>query len=108
MKIAAITAAIALLASTAAFAQTPESNQTIHQRKYNQQQRIGQGVRSGQLTPRETGHLEHQEGAINREQHAMRAADNGHLTRSDRKTLHAQQNQESRRIARDKHNGRVD
>jgi Spy/CpxP family protein refolding chaperone len=108
MKIVTIAAAATLLLSTAAFAQTPESNRTINNRKFDQQQRIGQGVRSGQLTPRETQHLEHQEGAINREEHAMRAADNGHLTRSDRRTLHAQQNQESRRIYRDKHNGRVD
>ena len=94
MKIAALTAAAALLVSTAAFAQTPESNRTINQRKNNQQQRIGQGVQSGQLTPRESSHIEHQEGAINREEHNMRAADNGHLTRSDRRTLHSQQNQE--------------
>ncbi len=107
MKIATLTAAAALLISTAAFAQTPESNRTINQRKYDQQQRIGQGVRSGQLTPRETAHVEHQERAINHEERNMRAADNGHLTRSDRKTLHAQQNQESRRIYRDKHNSRV-
>ncbi|MBE7182655.1 MAG: hypothetical protein INR71_15860 [Terriglobus roseus] len=107
MKIAAVAAAAALLVSTAAFAQTPESNQTINQRKGDQQQRIGQGVESGQLTARETGHLEHQENAINREEHNMRAADNGHLTRSDRQTLHAQQNQESRRIYRDKHNARM-
>ena len=37
----------------------------------------------------------------------MRAQDNGHLTKTDRKTLHQQQNQESRRIYRDKHNGTV-
>lgn len=36
----------------------------------------------------------------------MRAEDNGHLTRQDRKTLRTQQNQESKRIYRDKHNGR--
>ena len=37
----------------------------------------------------------------------MRAQDNGHLTSQDRKTLNHQQNVESRRIYRDKHNGRV-
>jgi hypothetical protein len=37
----------------------------------------------------------------------MRAQDNGHLTKADRKTLHQQQNQESRRIYRAKHNGKV-
>ncbi len=37
----------------------------------------------------------------------MRAQDNGHLTKQDRKTLTHQQNVESRRIYRDKHNARV-
>ena len=41
---------------------------------------------------------------INREESRMRARDNGHLTRHDRKTLRRQQNHESRRIFRDKHN----
>ena len=36
----------------------------------------------------------------------MRAEDNGHLTAQDRHTLAAQQNQESKRIYRDKHNAR--
>ena len=32
---------------------------------------------------------------------------NGHLTKQDRSTIHKQQNQESRRIYRDKHNSKV-
>lgn len=79
----------------------------INQRKENQQDRIGNGVKSGQLTAGETSHLEKQESAINREEHNMRSQDNGHLTKQDRRTIHQQQNQESRRIYRDKHNARV-
>jgi hypothetical protein len=89
---------------------TPTAGQhdyNINQRKENQQDRIGQGVKSGQLTPGETSRLEHQEAGINKEERGMRAQDNGHLTKTDRKTLHQQQNQESRRIYRDKHNGKV-
>ncbi len=78
----------------------------INQRKENQQDRIGQGVKSGQLTAGETSHLEHQQAGINKEERGMRAQDNGHLTTQDRKTIHQQQNQESRRIYRDKHNAR--
>lgn len=107
MRIPAIAAAAALLISTAVFAQTPESNRTIQARKAEQQRRIGLGLESGQMTTREAAHVEHQERAVNREERNMRAADNGHLTRSDRQTLHAQQNAESRRIYRDKHNDRV-
>ena len=96
----ALTAAL-VLAPSAAFAQ---SGGPIYQREDNQQDRIAQGVRSGQLTPRETSHLERQEGRINREEHYLRAHDNGHLTRHDRHILNRQQNRESHRIYRDKHN----
>jgi hypothetical protein len=100
------------LAPAAIYAQstTPipgQNDYNINQRKADQQQRIGQGVQSGQLTAGETSHLEHQEAGINREERGMRAQDNGHLTKSDRQTIHQQQNQESRRIYRDKHNNKV-
>jgi hypothetical protein len=80
---------------------------TINQRKENQQDRIAQGVRSGQLTAGETGHLEGQEAAFNREERGMRAADGGHLTGGDRAVLNHQQNRMSREIYNKKHNGRV-
>jgi hypothetical protein len=100
------------LAPAAILAQTTtptpgQHDYNINQRKENQQDRIAQGVKSGQLTPGETSRLEHQEAGINKEERGMRAQDNGHLTKTDRKTLHQQQNQESRRIYRDKHNGKV-
>jgi hypothetical protein len=101
------------LAPAAIFAQTtttptpaPAKPATINQRKENQQDRIAQGVKSGQLTAGETAHLEHQEAGINKEERGMRAQDNGKLSKQDRKTLNKQQNQESRRIYRDKHNAR--
>jgi hypothetical protein len=101
MKLAslALTAAL-VLAPAAAFAQSG----TIYQRKDNQQDRISQGVRSGQLTPRETSHIERQESRINREENHMRGQDHGRLTRQDRRVLTRQQNRESNRIYRDKHN----
>lgn len=111
MKIVNVFLASALVIAPAALlAQTPTPgahDYDINQRKADQQQRIGNGVRSGQLTAGETGRLEHQEAGINHEERGMRAQDNGHLTRQDRKTIHAQQNQESRRIYRDKHNANV-
>ncbi len=116
MKFASIAFAAALtFAPVALFAQakpveptpTPKHHATINQRKENQQDRIAQGVKSGQLTAGETSHLEHQEAGINKEEAGMRAEDNGKLTTQDRKTLHTQQNRESKRIYRDRHNARV-
>lgn len=102
--------AVVFAQSAPAPAATPtpgKHDYNINQRKENQQDRVANGVKSGQLTAGETAHLEKQESAINREEHSMRAQDNGHLTKQDRKTIHQQQNQESRRIYRDKHNARV-
>jgi len=86
---------------------TKHERHHINARKENQQDRIAQGVKSGQLTAGETAKLEKQEAGINKEERGMRAEDNGHLTAQDRRTLATQQNQESKRIYRDKHNGSV-
>jgi hypothetical protein len=102
-------AAAIVVAPAAAFAAGPHRPlHHINQRKVDQQDRIAQGVKSGQLTPGETGKLEHQEAGINKEERGMRAQDNGHLTKQDRETLTKQQNAESRRIYADKHNGKTD
>ena len=101
MKLSLVATALLALSTTGVFAQN------IQQRKFNQQERIGQGVRSGQLTAGETRNLEGREASINHEEHAMRRADDGRLTRGDRAALNRRQNHVSRSIYRDKHNGRV-
>ncbi|MBZ5645040.1 MAG: hypothetical protein LAO19_19945 [Acidobacteriia bacterium] len=79
---------------------------TINERKENQQDRIANGVNTGQLTARETANVETKESALNKEEHHMRADDNGHLTAADRARLDHQQNKLSRQIYAKKHNGR--
>ena len=81
-----------------------QSNQEINARKENQQDRIAQGVKSGQLTAGETSRLEGREAHINRQEARMRAADGGHLTQADRTKINREQNRTSRAIYRDKHN----
>jgi hypothetical protein len=77
---------------------------SINQRLENQQDRIGQGVESGQLTPRETSRLENREARIDREIRHDRRADGGRLTQSERAQINSQLNHTSRQIYRDKHN----
>ena len=89
------------------FAQIAPAPGTEHARNQDQQQRIGQGVRSGQLTRGETSHLESRERSIHNEKRNMRAANHGRLTARDRRVLNRRQNRTSAAIARDKHNGRV-
>lgn len=104
-------AALFVLCAPGVFAQSAttapvQKKATIQQRKENQQDRIAQGVKSGQLTPGETARLERQQKSINREERGMRKADNGHLTAADRKALNRRQNRASRNIYRKKHNDR--
>jgi hypothetical protein len=80
---------------------------TINQRKENQQDRVANGVQSGQMTAHEAANTERKETDVNKEEHQMRKLDNGHLTAADRATLNQQQNQLSRQIYRDKHNAAV-
>jgi hypothetical protein len=113
MKIIKVILQSAVLIATvmpAAFAQQAAPNNdppTINERKENQQDRIANGVQSGQLTAGETRNLETKEAALNKEEHGMRAADDGHLTAGDRATLNHRQNKLSRQIYNKKHNGRV-
>jgi hypothetical protein len=95
------------LAAAAQTAQTAPAPGTAAQRKANQQARIAQGVKSGQLTAHETANLETREGSVNKEEHAMRAADNGKLTAADRTAINNRQNKISNSIYKDKHNDAV-
>ncbi len=79
--------------------------QSVYQREYNQQERIGQGVRSGALTPRETGHLERQEVGVRREIARDRFYNRGRLTGYERARIECQESRLSNEIYRDKHNG---
>jgi len=81
---------------------------SVNGRRFNQQGRIAQGVRSGQLTPGETSHLENRESNINHEVAADRRANGGKLTPQEHKQVQHQQNQASRKINQDKHNNKTE
>jgi hypothetical protein len=91
--------------TTPAPATTPAPKPTVAQRKENQQDRIAQGVKSGQLTAGETANLETKEAAINGETKADRAANGGKLTAAEKTQINKQQNGVSKQIYADKHNG---
>ncbi|HUB52627.1 MAG TPA: hypothetical protein VL986_10785 [Terracidiphilus sp.] len=108
-------AAAALIATGSAFAQqtqpapaaqtTPNKPApTVNQRRQNQQNRIANGVQSGQLTAGETKNIEGREANLNREIKDDRSADNGKLTQQERQQVNRQQNNLSKSIYTDKHN----
>jgi hypothetical protein len=99
------------MAGIVAFAQDPSSTSAdpklkteVGLRKENQQDRIAQGVHSGELTAGETSKLESKEAAINGETRADRAANGGKLTAAEKAQVNKQQNQVSKQIYQDKHN----
>jgi hypothetical protein len=94
------------MAATSACAQSqdPQPKTEIGQRKENQQDRIANGVQSGQLTAGETANLEKKEAAINKETAADRAANGGKLTAAEKAQINRQQNRLSNQIYKDKHN----
>jgi hypothetical protein len=83
----------------------PEPRTEIGARKQAQQQRIGEGIENGSLTPGEAARLEKKEVKLNQETRAMRAENGGRLTPADKAKVHHQQNHLSRQIHHQKHDG---
>lgn len=73
----------------------------VNARQQNQQQRVRQGVRSGELTRRETRALAGEQRDIRQLERAYKS--DGKLTRAERVDLHHEQNQASRHIYNQKH-----
>ena len=97
--------AVAFALAFAAAAQAQEQGAAVEtQRDANQQNRIEQGLQSGQLSTKEAGQLERQEQHIDR-QEAHDLKQGGALTPQEKARINREQNQVSRNIDRDKHNG---
>lgn len=89
--------ALALAQATPATPATPG----IDKRQANQERRIQQGVKSGQLTGREAARLEQREAKIQTNKQADMA--DGKVTAQERRKLQREQNRTSRAITRQKH-----
>jgi len=87
--------------ATHATAANPAATPGIDARQARQEQRIDQGVASGQLNQLETRRLDREQGAINRAENKAKA--DGTLTAQERKRLHHMQNHASHDIRRQKH-----
>lgn len=100
--IASLVVSSLLVAGTAA---ATEQTPRVDKRQENQAQRIGQGVRSGELTYRETKRL------VNGQQHVRklerRAKADGDVTAAERARLEAANDRQSKRIYRQKHDAQT-
>jgi hypothetical protein len=97
-----IAAALGSLFASVAMAQTTGSE---IQRDINQQERIEQGLQSGQLTTREAGRLEREEAHVDRME--ARALKDNNLSPAEKARIQAAQNRVSQDIYREKHDGQV-
>ena len=98
-------ASLGLYAQTAAAQSPATATPRVDQREANQQQRITQGVASGELTQKETYKLEKEQAAISKTE--ARAKADGKVTRAERKRLHKMQDAASRDIHRQKHDAQT-
>ena len=93
----AISAVVFTTGMVYAQAETPR----IDQRQANQEQRIDQGIASGQLNEREANRLNKQQDRIDNMENKAKA--DGVVTKKEQARIGAAQGRASRHIAREKH-----
>ncbi len=74
-------------------------------REANQDQRIANGLKSGQMTSGEAARADRTQSAIDRQVHNDRQANGGKLTGQERQQINGEQNAASRQIYNENHNG---
>jgi len=104
MTVAAATLALAGLA-TNAMADTqwqkdhPRREQ-VNNRLANQNKRIHQEVKEGELSKGQAAKLHREDRNIRREERAMASTNHGHITKAEQKALNQQENQVSKQIGK--------
>ena len=98
---------LGLAAAASLAAALPAAAQGVDAREHNQAARIEQGVRSGELTPREAFRLHRREMQLHRYESRVRFHHDGRLTPHARRVLTRMENRDSHAIYRLKHNDRV-
>ncbi len=97
-------------ASVAAFRAHPNNaglagRPGINTREANQQERIANGLRSGQMTSGEAARANQRQANIDQRVNNDRVANGGRLTPGERQQVNREQNNASRQIERENHNG---
>ncbi len=91
-----------VMVTSQAYAERPH-DPGVNARQHRQQNRVEQGVRSGELTRDEAQGLREQRRAIRQEERSYKA--DGQLTPEERKDLHQDLNNLSKDIYKEKHDG---
>jgi hypothetical protein len=105
LAIAAATAALAGLTTSALADETqwqkdhPRRTE-VNSRLANQNKRINNEEKSGQITKAQAQKLHSEDHAIRQEERTMASTNHGHITKSEQKALNQQENQVSKQIGK--------
>ena len=72
----------------------------VNKRLANQNRRIHNEVKSGQISKAQAGQLHHEDHSIRQEERAMASTNNGHITKTEQRALNQQENQVSQQIGK--------
>lgn len=105
-QVALLTVASLIFASSSSsvFAQDADWKKThprraeVNARLKNQNQRINQEVKEGDMSKAKAAKLKKEDHQIRREERAMASQNGGHLTKQEQKTLNQQENAVSKKI----------
>ncbi len=103
MKIRSYFLTALLIAATASMVPAMAHGQNVNQRLRNQNRRIHQGVKDGQLSRNQVDSLRSRDANIRSRELRDRARDDGHLTARERQNFNRSLNRNSRTIHRDRH-----
>lgn len=93
--------AVLISATLATSAMAGTRDPRVNHRQHNQHERIGQGVKSGELTKGEARDLRGDQKDIRQEEQQFKS--DGKLTKDERQELHQDQNAASKEIYQEKH-----
>ncbi len=72
----------------------------VNNRLNNQNKRIHQEVKEGELSKGQAAKLHREDRSIRKEERTMASTDHGHITKTEQKALNQQENQVSKQIGR--------
>ena len=104
MKLSKILIGAAIVSASVVGAYAQDKTPVVDQREQNQEKRIDQGIKSGELTKGEAARLGAQQEKIKVDEAKAKA--DGKVTAKERAKLKREQNRASRNVYRKKHNKR--
>ena len=97
---AALTALMASSAAAGKWAQNHPRRAEVNARLNNQNRRINNEVKNGQISPSQANALHHEDHQIRQEERDMASQNGGHITKAEQGVLNQQENAVSKEIGK--------